>query len=311
MPKCKVTILLFCVYSLVFFDSFSQQDPLFSQYHFNQLVLNPGYTGIHGNTIVSVTSRLQWIFGLNGNRTEGNPITNTLTGQTTFLNNKVGLGVIFVQDKIGIANNFEAHITYSYKITWLDKTLSFGLQTGMVSVNYDYNKLTLKSLDDPVFQGTSLKGTKPNFGAGVAFMSDNLFMGLSAPRLLNTDFGDGITSSLRYQRHFYGSFAYLLNVNSILKLKPSVLIRVVEGAPVSYDINGLLLINNSIWAGVFTRNFKTAGLLFQMDINNTYRLGYTFEVPLITGLAQYTTHEFMFSIDLGIWGQQDVFQRYF
>lgn len=311
MPNCKVTILLLCVCLLVFFESFAQQDPLFSQYHFNQLVINPGYTGINNNTSIGVTSRLQWISGLNGGTVEGNPITNTLTGQTTFFNNKVGLGAIFVQDKLGISNNFEAHITYSYKLTWQDKTLSFGLQTGMVSINYDYDQLTLKSIDDPAFQGISISGTKPNFGAGVAYMSNNMFVGLSAPRMLNTEFGDGITSSLRYKRHYYGSFAYLLDINSILKLKPSVLIRMVEGAPVSYDLNGLLLINNSIWAGAFTRNFKTLGFIFQFDFSNAYRLGYNFELPLVTGLTQYTTHEFMFSIDLGLWGQQSVYQRYF
>ena len=311
MPKRKVNIVLLFVCTLVFFDSYSQQDPLFSQYHFNQMVINPGYTGINNNTSIGVTSRFQWIQGLNGGTVEGNPITNTLTGQTTFLNNKVGLGALFVQDHLGISNNFEAHLTYSYKLTWLDKTLSFGLQTGMITVNNDYEALTLKSLDDPVFQGTSLKGTKPNFGAGVAFMSDNMFIGLSAPRMINTEFGDGITSSLRYQRHFYGSFAYLLNVNSIIKFKPSALLRLVEGAPVSYDLNGLLLINNAIWAGAFTRDFKTAGIIFQFDFNNAYRLGYNFELPLVTGLTQYTTHEFMFSIDLGLWGQQDIYQRYF
>lgn len=311
MPKCKVTILLLCVCLLVFFDSFSQQDPLFSQYHFNQMVINPGYTGINSNTSIGVTSRFQWINGINGGTVDGNPITNTLTGQTTFFNNKVGLGALFVQDKLGISNNFEAHITYSYKLTWQDKTFSFGLQTGMISVNYDYDKLTLKSLDDPIFQGTSLKGSKPNFGAGIAYMSNNLFIGLSAPRILNTEFGDGVTSSLRYQRHFYGSFAYLLNINSVLKLKPSILLRAVEGAPVSYDINGIFLINNSIWAGAFTRNFKTVGILFQFDFNNAYRLGYNFELPTVSGLTQYTTHEFMFSIDLALWGNQDVYQRYF
>jgi len=311
MPNCKVTILLLCVCLLVFFNSFSQQDPLFSQYHFNQLVINPSYTGINNNTSIGVTSRFQWISGLNGGTVEGNPITNTLTGQTTFLNNKVGIGALIVQDNLGISNNFEAHLTYSYKLTWLDKTLSFGLQTGMISVNYNYDALSLKSLDDPVFQGSSLKGTKPNFGAGVAFMSDNMFIGLSAPRMLNTEFGDGITSSLRYQRHFYGSFAYLLNVNSILKFKPSVLLRLVEGAPVSYDLNGLLLINNAIWAGAYTRDLKTIGLMFQFDFSNAYRLGYNFELPLVTGLTQYSTHEFMFSIDLALFGQQDVYQRYF
>jgi type IX secretion system PorP/SprF family membrane protein len=269
------------------------------------MVINPGYTGIHGNTNLSITPRLQWL-GI-----DEHPVTNTLSGQTTFLNNKIGIGALLVQDHLGVANNFEAHLSYSYKLTWLDKTLSFGLQTGVISVNYDYTNLTFKSDSDPVFQGTGLKGTQPNFGAGIAFMSDLMFVGISAPRMLNTDFGDGVTSTLRYQRHFYGSFGYLLDINSLLKLKPSVLIRIVENTPVSYDINALLLLNNAIWAGAFTRNLESIGLIFQIDLNNAYRFGYNFELPIISGLTRFTTHEFMLSIDLGLWGQQDVFQRYF
>lgn len=306
MTNRKVATVLLFVCSLVFFNSHAQQDPLFSQYHFNQMVLNPGYTGIHGNTNVSVISRLQWLGA------EGSPFTNSLSGQTTFLNNKVGLGAIFVQDKLGVANNFEAHLTYSYKIVFGNKTLSFGLQSGIVSVKYNYEDLTLKTQDDPAFQGSSLSGTKPNFGAGIALLSDRYFIGISSPRMLNSEFGDGVTSNLRYKRHYYGSFAYLFDVNSVLKLKPSVLIRAVEGAPVSYDINAMLLINNDIWAGAFVRDLKrTAGLMFQIDFNNTIRLGYNFELPLVPGLLQYTTHEVLFSIDLGLWGEQDVYQRYF
>lgn len=288
--------------------SFAQQDPLYSQYYFNQQVINPAYTGIHGNTNISAISRVQWLGGV-----EGNPITNTLAAQTALVNGKVGLGVLFVQDKLGVANNFEAHITYSYKIIWADKVFSFGLQTGLISVNYNFDDLNLKDISDPAFQGGSQTGTKPNFGAGVALMSDNYFIGISVPRMLNSEFGDGVTSNLRYKRHFYGSFAYLLNINSILKLKPSVLIRAVEGAPISYDVTAMMLINNLFWAGAFTRDFNSIGLIFQFDYKNAYRFGYNFELPVLkgTGLSRFSTHEFLLSLDLALFGEQDVFQRYF
>jgi type IX secretion system PorP/SprF family membrane protein len=304
----KLTILL-----LVFlgFQALAQQDPLYSQYQFNQQVINPAYTGINGNTNISFISRLQWIGGFDGNSVDGNPITNTLAAQTSVVNNKVGVGLLVVQDKLGVANNFEAHLTASYKIEWEDKTFSFGLQTGMISVNYNFNELNLKDPGDPAFASGIQSDTKPNFGAGVALMSDKFFIGLSAPRLLNTEFGDGVTSNLRYKRHFYGSVAYLIDINSVLKLKPSVLVRGVEGAPISYDVNAMLLINNMFWAGTYTRDFKSVGLMFQFDYKNAYRFGYNFELPVVTGLSQFTSHEFLLSIDLGLFGEQDVFQRYF
>ncbi len=289
----------------------AQQDPLYSQYHFNQQVINPAYTGINGNTNISAISRFQWIGDFKGVRVDGNPVTNSLTASTSLVNNKVGLGVLLVQDKLGVASNFEAHLSASYQIAWGDKVFSFGLQGGMISVNYNFNNLVLRDVDDPVFQGGGLTGSKSNFGAGVALMSDRMFIGLSSPRMLNSEFSDGLTTDLRYKRHFYGSFAYLLDINSVLKLKPSVLVRYVEGARVSYDVTGILMINNDIWAGAFTRNFKTVGLMFQFDYKNAYRFGYNFELPVVEGLVQFTSHEFLLSIDLALFGEQDVFQRYF
>ena len=311
MPNYLQNILVFILSLVTTFVAKSQQDPLYSQYQFNQQVINPAYSGINGNTNISVISRLQWIGNFDGSTVDGNPITNSLTGSTALVNKKVGVGVMFVQDKLGVANNFEAHFSASYKIAWADKVFSFGLQTGIISVNYNFNKLNLKDLGDPAFAGGSQTGSKPNFGAGIALMSDNFFIGLSALRMINSEFGDGVTSNLRYKRHFYGSVAYLLNVNSLLKLKPSVLIRVVEGAPVSYDVNTLLMINNLFWVGAFTRNLKSVGLMFQFDYKNAYKFGYNFELPIITGLSQFTTHEFSISIDLALFGEQDVFERYF
>ncbi len=293
---------------------FAQQDPLYSQYHFNQQVINPAYPGIHNNTNISLISRWQWVGNFKGNNVDGNPLTNSLTASTSLVQDKLGLGVMFVQDALGVASNFEAHFSAAYKISWADKVFAFGLQGGMLSVNYNLTKLTLYDPGDPAFQGGSIRAVKPNFGAGVALMSDNMYIGLSVPRLLATEFADGVTSSLRYQRHYYATAAYLLPINSVMKLRPSVLLRYVEGAPsntLSYDINALLMINNDIWAGAYTRNFKTIGLMFQIDFGDAYRFGYNLELPAVEGLTKFTTHEFLLSIDLGLFGQQDVYQRYF
>jgi type IX secretion system PorP/SprF family membrane protein len=309
MPRCCLVkfFLAILIFAGFLTKVQAQQDPLYSQYHFNQLVINPAYAGIYNNTNFSFISRVQW--ALTG--IEGTPFTNSLIAQTSVVHNKVGMGLIVVQDKLGVANNYEVHLPLSYKINWGDKTFSFGMQPGIQSVNYNYDNLLLRSADDPSFQGSE-SAVKPNVGAGVALMSDKMFIGISVPRLINTEFTDGITSSLRYRRHFYGSFSYLLPLNSYLKLKPGVLVRAVEGAPVSYDINALLLVNNMIWAGAYTRSFETVGILFQWDYKTAYRFGYNFEFPVANSLPfGYTTHEFMFSIDLSLFGEQDVFQRFF
>lgn len=310
MPKVKFTILLILGCGMMFSRSYAQQDPLYSQYHFNQMVINPAYAGINNNTNITAISRLQWL------GTEGSPVTNTLSGQTAISENKIGLGALFVQDKLGVANNFEAHFIYTYKINLGLKTLSFGLQTGIVSVNYSFDDLNLSTSLDPAFQSGNQTGTKPNFGTGIALLGEKFYLGVSVPRILNSKFGDGITSDLRYKRHFYGSFAYLLDLNRAVKMRPSILVRAVEGSPVSYDLSSIFLIND-YWVGISSRNFESVGLMFQLELKSAYRLGYNFELQLTNGLTelntltQFTTHEFFISIDLALFGAQEVKQRYF
>ena len=59
----------------------------------------------------------------------------------------------------------------------------------------------------------------------------------------------------------------------------------------------MLLINSMFWAGAYTRDFKSVGLMFQFDYKNAYRFGYNLELPVVEGLSQFTSQEFLLSID--------------
>ncbi len=284
----------------------AQQDPLYSQYMFNMLAINPAYTGIHNNLNISVSSRFQW-GGL-----DGSPKTNILTASTSLLDHKIGIGAIILRDELGVNENTEGYLSYSYKITSADYTLSFGLQSGFVNYSYNYNDLTLRFLDDPSFTPVSEGLTRFNFGAGAAFMSDKLFLGFSSPRLMNKSFSDGVIQSTRYERHYYLTGAYLLELRRGIKFKPMALIKAVSGAPISFDLNFSIFLNNKLWAGIFTRDFNTYGLMGQIEFMDAYKFGYSFEIPSGDFIANdLLTHELMLSIDLAIFSEHDVFQHHF
>ena len=58
-----------------------------------------------------------------------------------------------------------------------------------------------------------------------------------------------------------------------------MLLRVVPNAPISVDVHGSLLFNNKVWAGLYTRNFKSVGAMFQYELLLAYKFGYSFEIP--------------------------------
>lgn len=284
---------------------FAQQDPINSQFMSNPLAINPSYAGIHNVANVNLDTRFQWT------SLEGSPTTYTFTSSTSIVDGKVGLGLMVLNDRIGVSDNTEVQISYAYKIMGQDATFSFGLQTGFVNYSSDLAAIKLRYQDDPLFQPGVEKATKFNVGAGITYMSEKLFLSLSVPRMLNRKMGasNEITA---YERHFYLVGQYLFDLKPGFKMKPSILIRGVAGAPLSVDVNVNFLINNKFWIGAFTRNIQTYGLMAQFDFLEAYKIGYSFELlgNNYTG-NMLPTHEIILSADLAIFNHQDVYRRFF
>ncbi len=283
----------------------AQQDAVMSQYMFNQLVFNPSYAGINDVTNLSVNLRSQW------SHLPGSPNSQFFSGSTSIIGGKVGLGAVLINDKIGVNQNTQVNVSYAYKIQFADKTFSFGLQTGILTAKITDTGLNLKVPDDPFFQAATESATKVNFGAGVSLMSDSYFIGISVPRLMNTNF-ESKNINLTYQRHFYVAGAYIFQVSPTLKLKPMVLLKAVKGAPVSVDVNASLLLMNKLWVGAFTNNFSSLGGMVQFELLNAYKIGYSYETQgkNLTGNG-LPTHEIMLSADLALLSHQTIFQRFF
>ncbi len=288
--------LLPVVFVLSSYFSYAQQDPLYAQYINNPMVLNPAFAGLNNNFNASFTYRNQWA-GF-----DGNPTTFNVNTHVSLVDNKVGAGLLVVQDKLGSTTNTEIQAAFSYKLPLdQDRTFSFGMQAGIINFRDNYSNLNLADPGDAVF--TQMENvTKPNLGVGAILKSEKYMFGLSIPRLLSTSIS--VTSSTNtiqdvqlYNQHYYmfGSYVHFLNEN--IRLKPSALIRAVSGSPLSVDLNFGVNFNEKYTAGIFTRNFNAYGLQLQAKFSEKYRLGYTFELPTGNSVGtQFSSHEIFFGI---------------
>jgi type IX secretion system PorP/SprF family membrane protein len=284
----------------------AQLDPLYNQYLFNQSMINPAYTGINDVFNATAISRAQWA-GL-----EGAPITNTLNISSSFMSNKMGAGLLLVSDQYGINTNTEMQLMYSYRIEMNNsRVLSFGLQGGYINYSYDFEKLNLEQVDQALIIADQ-NVSKTNFGTGVYFKTDNYFVGISVPRILNAAVNDGDVKSTRYRRHYYVSAGYIFDQLMSVKFKPSLLLKVVDGQPASVDLNASFLLKEVLWVGATVRNFNAVGINCQFEVSDMLRLGYAFEQP-INALSNnaYGTHELMLSVDLEIFDHHARGRRYF
>ena len=258
------------------------------------MVINPAYAGLNDKFNGSISYRNQW------GGFDGNPTTINVNSHMSLVDNKVGAGVLLVQDNIGNTKNTEFQAAFSYKLKFQNNTFSFGMQTGFINFRNNYSKLNLSDNTDQAFlQNENI--TKPNLGVGVILKSEKYFVGLSVPRLLSTKLSQGGQDYQLYQQHFYLFGAYVFYLNERIRLKPSVLLKGVNGSPLSADLNFNLNIDEKYSAGIFTRNFNAFGLLLQAKFLEKYRFGYTFEVPTNNSVgARFTTHELFFGIAMPV-----------
>ncbi|MCE2934529.1 MAG: type IX secretion system membrane protein PorP/SprF [Cyclobacteriaceae bacterium] len=261
----------------------AQQDPVYAQYINNPMAINPAFAGSNNRFNANVQYRTQWA-GI-----EANPITLNFNSHMSVFQNKVGVGIQVVQDKIGENTTTEFAGVYSYKIDLNNASFSFGLQTGFVRYTNDPSRVNPYDSGDPLF--ANLTETKFNTGAGLLLKSGRYTVGLSVPRLLPTTISQGGQDIELYQQHVYLFGQYTFFINEDWRFKPSTLLRTTSGAPASVDLNATFNFQELYSAGLFTRNFKTYGLLVQA-VFKSMRLGYILELPSgsDSGL-NFTSHE--------------------
>lgn len=273
---------------------YGQQDPLYAQYLTNPMIFNPAYVGLNNSFNAAVSYRNQWA------SFNGAPSTTNFSTHTSLVDNKVGLGAMFIADRAGFLKNNEIEFLGSYKLNFDKYTFSFGMQFGFLNSTYGYSDVSLVNNNDPAFPTSSQRYSWPNVGVGAILRGDNFIVGLSVPRMTKVKGGD--TNFLIQSQHIYIYGGYVYYMGTRLRLKPSMLLRGVKGSPLAADLNFNVNIDTKYSAGVFLRNFKSYGMLLQAWVlNNKARFGYAFELPGGSSVGpQYTSHEVTLAVRMGL-----------
>lgn len=270
----------------------AQQDPIYAQYINNPLAINPAFAGSNNMFNAGLQYRTQWA-GI-----EANPVTVNFNSHMAVYQNRAGIGLQVVQDKIGDTKNTEFSTSYAYKLKLNNSTLSFGMQTGFIRYTNNPSSLIIRDAGDDAFN--SVTETKFNTGAGLLLKSDRYIFGLSVPRLLPATVSQGGQTVELYKQHYYLFGSYVMFITDKLRFKPSVLLRGTKGSPFSTDVNASFTMNEFYTAGIFSRNFKTYGLLLQAMVKN-FRLGYVFELPGSSASSlNFTSHEITIGLSMGV-----------
>ena len=275
------------------FSVFAQQEAQFTQYMYNTSTINPAYAGSRGGLTLYGQHRSQWV-GL-----EGAPKTTSLTLNSPINYSKLGYGVSFMNDQLGAMSDNTIAVDLSYTIqASRDYKLAFGVKVSGNFLNVDYNKLTIY---DPTEGTTNINNQfSPNIGAGLYLYSEKTYFGVSVPFMLEQDLGeDNNYASMKQTMHVYAMAGHVFDLSPDIKLKPALLAKVIQGAPLQFDVSANALFNEKFTVGAAYRVNAAFSGLVGYQVSNQIFIGYSYDSE-VTKLANYNngSHEILLRFEL-------------
>ena len=285
--KLKISAVLL-MGLLVITNVNAQQNPEYTQYMYNTMTVNPGYAGSVGTLEAVLLHRSQWV-GI-----EGAPTTQSFTAHSPLANERIGLGLSIINDKLGPSNELNLEGNFAYTINFTrEKKLAFGLKAGLRKLDVDWTKGRYNDPTDALLNSNISNEIKPSVGAGLFYYSDKWYLGASVPNFIRGNYYDDIQESVDIDRlHYYLIGGYVFDLSSALKFKPAFLVKAVSGAPLYYNGSLNFLIQEKLTLGASYQVDDSVSALAGFQISNSFYIGYSFDYS-VTELNKYNdgSHE--------------------
>lgn len=296
-------LFLFILWSL---SAAAQQRPQYTQYIFNNYLLNPALTGIENYIDVKAGHRLQWSgiegapttsfisahWALGDNYLWDNPLSLPQIGDDPMASSHMqnymsspahhGIGIMAVSDKAGPLSRFDAGLTYAYHLQ-LNGTnnLSVGVYGGFSRIVLDVTEIKLEVENDPALASVTHTQFKPDLGIGLWFYSGQFFAGIAAQQILSqrlsfTNNGNFETGKL--VPHLFLTAGYKLYWNENFSALPSFMAKSVAGLPISIDVNLKVSYQNKLWLGASYRKSDSFAAMFGFNFKRIANLTYAYDV---------------------------------
>nr|WP_315165557.1 type IX secretion system membrane protein PorP/SprF [uncultured Flavobacterium sp.] len=260
---------------------FAQQESTFTFYKYHMNMINPAYAGMGNQTLGTSSIRTQWTGIVDA------PKTQAVSFGTT-LGHNLGFGVSVVNDRTFVEKQTFVGVDFSYKLQMSETIdLYLGLKAGGNFYNVNTSGLETYAVQSDPALG-SISTFNPNLGVGAVLKNNKFFVSLSIPRILNTQNAkneNGYAMVATDRPHVYLSGGYDFDLNPSLVLKPSVLLRYVNGAPASLDLNTMLQIENNFEIGGTYRTDKAYAAMANITLSKRFVFGFAYEMSTRPELA--------------------------
>lgn len=295
--KLSINILLLLLLSTL--SVYAQQNPQFSQYLFNGVVINPAYAGSKGYLNLNALYRKQWA-GL-----DNTPSSQTISADGPLINN-ASWGVFLSNDQIGYQRNSSLYGSFAYRVkVSKNGSLALGISAGVAQYFLEGEKLVTDIPNDPAVPDNQISVWTPDARVGIYYNTPRFFAGVSMWEVLSSNI---VRNEMLAdpEPHFYFSSGFALPISNSFTFRPSILLKEDFKAPSNSDITGFIIYKDRFWFGgsyrtrIFTKrdseeNFNlqardAIALMIQVYPTEQLRLGYGYDITR-TVFRKYGTHE--------------------
>lgn len=280
--------ILGCFTFILNLNIFAQHLNVYSNYLLNSAAINCASIGKDEALDINLYARNQWT------QLSGNPNTYNLAVNSMIRTPSLNLGIIAQNDVLGSTTTQNFTGIYAYRIKFKKVKLAFGIQSGIEIINYNLNKLKKVNEVDNVVLINQNQTVNFKTGTGIYLHNNYFFAGLSIPNLLNS-------SSFNFsQTPNYLLGGLILKVRKSDLVKPSFLIRRIDGSPLTFDVSCSYYFFSKLGLGASYR-YKNAIIgLAEFIINDQFKLAYCYDYSTIAvSNYQLGSHEISFRALLG------------
>jgi type IX secretion system PorP/SprF family membrane protein len=306
-------VLALCVIGLFNSKLFAQTEPMYSQYMYNMLGVNPAYAGNREALSLNFFQRNQWV-GI-----KGAPKTTSISMDQSIKDGKLGWGIQVYDDRLGVEAASGLNGMLSTRIQVSEKgILSGGLSFGMMNYRINLNDVNNRNNpNDPSFISIDNPSKwNPSLGMGIYYNTDRFYAGLATPSILKARLAsyENMITSIQTSNafHLFANAGYVFDINEDVKLKPSTMIKMVSGAPIETDINLNVWLKDLLGFGASYRTGDAFVGMVELQATSNLRFGYAYDMPF-NPLKYFTkgSHELMLRYEIGNFKTKIKSTRYF
>lgn len=320
----KQRTILFFVGLILWANCLSaQQRPQFTQYMLNNFLQNPAIAGAYDYADLRLGFRNQW------SGFEGAPRTLSLSGHTPInfggANSRAplptigtnydetkeargrtmqrggnsgirhGVGGMLFYDETQAMNRFMVYGSYALHIPVRTFYVSLGLHAGVMQYRQNNDRLNPLNPNDPAV-GTGVSTSLiPDLGLGLWVYNDRFFGGAAFNQVLQNElsYSDvSIGPQNKLLMHYFLTGGYRFELSEQIDFIPSLMLKILEASPASWDINARFVYKNFIWLGGSYRHEDAVSGLLGFHLTNALSFNYSYDYTL-SGLSDFNsgTHE--------------------